>query len=558
VILGGMLPPVEFDVREYHLQAPKEFYQMGRVAFLPHNVYANMPLGAEMLCLYAMMLTGNWYLGALVGKTVIAGMMPLTAAAVFVAGVRLHSLSAGVVAALCYVSIPWMIQVSNLGLVEGATALYWMLALYAAMLAYGAGQPAAVSKHAEPDGAAGRKATLGLVALSGYMAGAAAGCKYPALLFLVLPLLGWTVFVAAGGLRMVIKLLPNRDRIQGNQPIACHVSQSRGAPRRWLLPAVFLAACVAGGGLWYAKNWVTTGNPTYPLLYGVFGGRSWDPATDARWNRVHRPHDFSPHRLLQDTTRVLLTSPWISPLVVPLAALAIVLRAHRRLVTAVLLHVLWVLAAWWLLTHRIDRFWLPLLPELALLAGLGANWRQDKPWRCTLTVMLAMGLAWNLLVATSLGGGYNRYFVALKRLRTDPERLDPWHRYFNEHVSQGRVLLVGEAQVFDFEVPVLYNTCFDECIFEQLVKGRTARQVAAALAEQQVAYVFVHWGEIARYRSPGNYGFTEFVRPEVFQRLVARGVLEPLPPIQNHPGQAFRVVQRTARQEKSSDANPRP
>ena len=42
-----MLPPVDFDVREYHLQAPKEFFQPGRISFLPHNVYANMPLGAE-------------------------------------------------------------------------------------------------------------------------------------------------------------------------------------------------------------------------------------------------------------------------------------------------------------------------------------------------------------------------------------------------------------------------------------------------------------------------------------------------------------------------------
>ena len=31
ILLGGMLPPVEFDVREYHLEAPKEFYLLGRI-----------------------------------------------------------------------------------------------------------------------------------------------------------------------------------------------------------------------------------------------------------------------------------------------------------------------------------------------------------------------------------------------------------------------------------------------------------------------------------------------------------------------------------------------
>ena len=36
-----------------------------------------------------------------------------------------------------------------------------------------------------------------------------------------------------------------------------------------------------------------TGNPTYPLLYSVFDGKTWNAEKDARWNRVHRPHDFS-------------------------------------------------------------------------------------------------------------------------------------------------------------------------------------------------------------------------------------------------------------------------
>ncbi len=33
-----------------------------------------------------------------------------------------------------------------------------------------------------------------------------------------------------------------------------------------------------------------------------------------------------------------------------------------------------VVAVWWLFTHRIDRFWIPVLPVLALLAGAGACW----------------------------------------------------------------------------------------------------------------------------------------------------------------------------------------
>ena len=88
ILFGGMLPPSDFDVREYHLQAPKEFYQLGRITFLPHNVYANMPLGSEMHSLLGMTLLGDWWTGALVGKTVQACCTLLTALLLFAAGRR--------------------------------------------------------------------------------------------------------------------------------------------------------------------------------------------------------------------------------------------------------------------------------------------------------------------------------------------------------------------------------------------------------------------------------------------------------------------------------------
>ncbi len=73
------------------LQAPKEFYQAGRITFLPHNVYANMPLGTEMLSLLGMVVAGDWWTGALVGKTLIACFAPLTALALLAAGRRFVS-----------------------------------------------------------------------------------------------------------------------------------------------------------------------------------------------------------------------------------------------------------------------------------------------------------------------------------------------------------------------------------------------------------------------------------------------------------------------------------
>lgn len=543
-LLGGLLPPIEFDVREYHLQVPKEFFGQGYVGFLPHNVYGNMPMGTEMLSLLAMALAGDWWLGALAGKTVIAAFAPLTALGLLAAGRRLVSPTAGVVAAVVYVSIPWIGQVSNLGLVEGASACYLFLAAYALMLERRSG----VERSAEKAGGVGgpsEKTDLSRFLLAGYLAGGAVACKYPAVLFVVTPLAVWILVHRNRELAACLLL---RRKKQAAKPVP-----ERRLATRFLPVGAFLLAVAVGSGAWFGKNWAFTGNPTYPLLYGVFGDRTgtWTPEKDRQWNGVHRPTDFSPRTLAKDTLRVALASEWLSPLVFPLAALAFLAPARRRAALVLVAYFGFVIALWWLLTHRIDRFWIPTLPLLAFLAGVGACWSRERIWRRTVVALLILGCGFNLLVVTTVGGGYTRYFVGLARLRShqDEERVDPYHLYFNAHASDGRVLSVGDAQVFDLEMPVFYNTCFDDSLFEEIVAGRKADEIRRELTARRISHVYVHWGEIARYRSSGNYGYTDFVQPAVFERLVERGVLEMLPEeevlperMKGHPGRAYRVV----------------
>ncbi len=234
IVLGGMLPPFEFDVREYHLQVPKEFFQQGRITFLAHNAYGNMAMGAEMLSLLAMVLTKSWWLGALAGKTIIAGFAPLTALGLWAAGRRLVSSTAGVVAAVVFLSTGWIVEVSTFGLVDGAAACYLFLALYAALLWARSGGDGADS-NSKRDGSR--------LVLAGYLVGGAVATKYPAALFVAVPITLWVVWQQVGS----------------------------GWSLSWKRVTAFVLAMVAGCGLWFGKNWVLTGNPTYPLLYEVFG-----------------------------------------------------------------------------------------------------------------------------------------------------------------------------------------------------------------------------------------------------------------------------------------------
>ena len=168
----------------------------------------------------------------------------------------------------------------------------------------------------------------------------------------------------------------------------------------------------------------------------------------------------------------------------------------------------------------------------------------------------------------SAGPG-NAWFVPLEKLRDDPRRaFNPWHLYFNHDSTTGGILAVGDAAVFDLKRPVFYNTCFDDCIFEQWVKGKEVREIRAALASRNIAYVFVNWGEISRYRR--TYGFTDFVQPEVFDELVNEGVLAPVPqheliekgvltsvpPQPGYPEQVYRVLSARHKPAQSSSGKP--
>ena len=508
MLLGGLLPPNEFDVREYHLQAPKEFYEAGRITFLPHNIYGNMALGAEMHALAGMVLTGDWWIGALVGKAILALFAPLTALGLLAAGRRFFSPAAGIVAAIVYISIPLIANISTFGFVEGAAALYLFATLYA-MLIIQEGDESRISDWVLP----------------GYLAGASVACKYPGLLFVVAPLGTWLLWLS----------FRRRDEKGQWRP-------------DWWAPLVFGAAVILGCGLWLGKNWVLAGNPLYPLLYGLFGGETLTAEKSQMWNTVHQPAGFTLSALVTDTRRLLLSSDWLSPILIPLAALAC-LHRRRPLVIGLAVYFAFIVVAWWCLALRIDRYWAPGLPILAVLAGVGATWCRDRLWQYVLLGLLVFASLFNFITVAISPCIYPPLLVPYSTLRTDPDRVNPWHLYLNEH-ADGTVLLVGEAQVFDLEMPVLYNTWLDDSVFESIFRNpttgdlRPADEICVELRSRKVSHVYVSWSEIGRYINTG-YGNWDFVRPEVFQQLIAEGVLEWAPPpegLEDSPNQVYRVV----------------
>lgn len=167
-LFGGMMPPREFDVREYHMQAPKEWMQRGQIDFLPHNVYANMPLGAELHAITATTILGGgdeaWWLGGLAGKLIVSLFAPLTALLLWCIGKKLGNVRVGLIAAICYLSLPWVAHVSLQGL-NDAVLGYYLLACWW------------IWWRSESSTAAGEPGGWRALIFSGFFGGAAAAVK---------------------------------------------------------------------------------------------------------------------------------------------------------------------------------------------------------------------------------------------------------------------------------------------------------------------------------------------------------------------------------------------
>jgi hypothetical protein len=507
MILGSMLPPLDFDAIEYHLQGPKEHFQAGRIRFLPHNVYTSMPFSVEMLHLLGMEVMDDWWLGALAGQLLVASFAGWTAAAIGLTARRLVSGRAAWVAAAVYLTTPWVYRLAVIPYVEGPLCFYHAATLWMASRALSAGRQTARSDIPHPLAESGPRpvnvSQAGrLWLLTGLIAGGAMGCKYPALVSAVIPFGVVALFDAA---------------------------------RRssWRVAIAYGLGCALIMTPWFAKNVIDTGNPVYPLGYKVFGGRNWTAGQDEKWWKVHGPRPVELRALGGSMLEVAGRSDWQSSLYVALAPLALLRRGSRRLTFVVAGYAAYLFITWWLLTHRLDRFWLPILPALALLAGIGADWVRGRAWSILLGFILSLGIVTNLTYVSTALAGFNEWTGDLRVLRVKvPFLIDgPLARLDVEVPAGAKVLIVGQAGVFHVTHPILYNTVFDEELIEPITRGRSAKEVRTSLAKLGVAYVYVDWLEIERHRLPGAYGYAEYIQPQLFKQLVAIGVLDPSIPV---------------------------
>ncbi len=508
LLLGAVSPPTDFDVREYHLQGPKEWFQQGQVTFLRHNVYTSFPFLSEMLLLAGMVFTGDWWQGALVGQVVLACFQLLSALSVFGIASRWISRDVAWIAALIYLTTPWTLRISLIAYAEGSLAYYLIAAFLVAMLC---GEFAS------------RRWQLTI--LCGIIAGCAMASKYTGLVSVILPtaaVLGFHLW---------------RDRA----PLKPHVAESAGGLWKSLL--LKTAVCYSVGILlmispWLLRNVYDTGNPVYPLGYSVLGGSEWSVDMNARWKPAHSPSEHHLTEIPRHFLDAAVRNMWTSPLLFGLGIPAVLLWRCNRTVAMILSLAAWGFVTWWALTHRIDRFWIPTIPLLSLAAGSTWLLSNSRWWRAFVGFIIAAVTAFNVHFCGLALVGFHVGLMDLDAARQIPIRSD--NKFLNQTIpASAKVLMVGDAEVFDCTFSLVYSTVFDDCLFEEWttnpadaelpVKQRRMLppdEIRSALKSRGITHVVVHWGEILRYRLPGSYGFTEYIQPARFDALVNQGVLQ--------------------------------
>ncbi len=168
--------PAGYDVTEYHLQVPREWFEAGRIIPLHHNVFSYMPFNVEMHYLLAMHLLGGPWAGMYLAQLMHVGFVALSVLAIYALLAERHPHGA-IVAAVLAGATPWMTLLAPVAYNEGGLLLFGTLAVGLAIRSLREAQP------------------VKWMLLAGAMAGFACGSKLTAVTMICVPL---AIIIAVG------------------------------------------------------------------------------------------------------------------------------------------------------------------------------------------------------------------------------------------------------------------------------------------------------------------------------------------------------------------------
>jgi Dolichyl-phosphate-mannose-protein mannosyltransferase/Alg9-like mannosyltransferase family len=523
-----LLGPGDYDALEYHAAAPLEWLRSGWVSFLAHNTYANMPAGAELLSAPALSFSGGPETVLAAGRLVSMGASLVSALLVWSATRRLAGSAAALLSAAMLLSGLWLSDLIVNPFIEPMllmmTTAAW--ATFAAATARG-------------------RFSLSRLTACGLLAGFACTIKYPALIFVALPLLPTLILVG----------------IMARRP-AGEITRA----------AVLLSAGILlAAGPWYLRNGISSGNPVYPLAAKVFGSPQWSETRQANWQKAHAPPNRGgrPRSILTATSELLIgeklnknsqgaitnmdaairniRSDPLLPAFLLLAIPGLWLLRRRGSICYALLS-LWFLLGWGFFTHQMPRFIYPLFGIFCLLAGCSFILLPTRKFRRAATAVILSAticslpahlfLVRTLRCAPPLKVMLGTEPTAKRIQRMDVESAgdqhpsdlmisDSWRAIaaVNSLPEGSRIMLVGEVRPALFLHPTIYSTVWDPHPLEKIEKKCTLNEALVQLQCTGATHVFFNGYEFERLRktyahNQKDYGHLLVVLKRLDKRLL--------------------------------------
>lgn len=514
-----------YDVLEYHLQVPKEYFVAGRIEYLPHNIYSNFPMNAEMLYLLAMVLKNDPVQAAIMAKYFNALLGVLFVLAGWLVGRQYNPLCGALCALICG-SAPWLMYLCGVAYVENGMLFYGMLSV---------GCLCRMEQLVRLG-----QSTSGFALVAGCFAGLSCGFKYIAVPMIAIPLLAALVVYSA---------------------------LSRAVPTGRVCVGFALGA-VCTFAPWLIKNTVYTNNPVFPLAYELIGARAgiWDDALAHRWADAHAAdsqHEGLFRRVVQLKARVL-TEPRLGLtqdlsetsnlrwLILPLPLLLIVLTllSPGRSQWDVLLFCVFIaqIAVWTFATHLFARFAVVVLIPLSILMARSALLSRQRWYQLTIVSIVLVTTGMNLRYSLHLLRGHIQaplYGAMDLFYESGGDHETPLSYISNELSDDPRVLMVGDARAFYYPPNVDYCVVFSRNPFaESVATAQTDEDIIRWLNEQHYRYLLVNRSEIRRLAH--TYGFWPELGPALFDRLQLTG-LAPVKFFLDHRDRVYAVLYEVRR-----------
>lgn len=436
-LIGALAPETGFDAMWYHLSIPEIYLTRHRITFLPEINLSGYPRLMEMLFVVGLGLSGE-----MLAKLMHFSMGIFTSAAIFAGGARYFTTRAGLIAASIFYAMQPINMLSATANIDLGLAFMVTLGLLAMLLAIETG-------------------ALRLLALSGLFAGAAISTKYTGAFIAVALALTWFIF--------------SKNNLG---------EKARGA-------VILTLASILLFSPWAIDNYLSTGNPVYPMFNTIFGlSDNWEQVSlgSVRPGGWFQDHTFIGFITLPFKLMTGGCDGWISPVIIAMIPLAFFVRNKDRFFNIICFFSLVLYLGLFLLPYWLVRFFVPLTPSLALLSGyvLLKAGNEDGWLRKTLTLLLIITLLSNLGFLALKDGPMIKTALGFESSEDYLSKTLGWYKvngYLKDKLKPGAKVAVYGAQLFyRFDFPYIHDLSLN-------IHG--AEKVEYTLKKMDIEYVLL-------------------------------------------------------------------